>query len=221
MAAPTNYCFSSVQLCRLRACLLDETGKPDPGETSLIVTDVLIDLGYKLVLKEGAKVEQENGCGDLCLSFQDRDKIQSVDLTMTLCKLDAALIELLTGSHLVIVNDVIRGFTVTDADEEIDREVSIEGWSLAYDFDEPAVVDGDVWRNRFIFPRTTWTLGDGKLANEPFAVPLTGRGKSNSQFGDGPANDLPWDEYTRPMGVWFDDDPLPDAYCGYQTLVAS
>lgn len=221
MAPATNYCFTSLQACRLRATLLDATGKPDPGDSSMIVTDALIDLGYELVLKAGASFDLDNGCGVSCLTFQDRDKIQAVNLTMTLCKLDAQLIALLTQAHEVIVNGVSRGFAVPDTDEELDREVSIEAWSKAWDGDAQAVVDGDVWHDRFIFPRTSWTLGGATLENNPLKVPLKGRGKSNSAFGDGPANDLPWDEYLTPMGVFYDDNPLPDSVCGYQALVAS
>lgn len=221
MAGETNLCYSSLQACRLRATLLEADGTPDAGADAVVVTDALIDIGYKIVLKEGAKFDLENGCGVQCLTFQDRDKIQSVDLSMTLCKLDAALIHLLTGATLVIESNVIRGFAIPDTDAELDQEVSIEAWSKAWDGDQQASLGGNLLHDRFIFPRTTWTLGDGTLENNPFKVPLTGRGKGNSLWGDGPANDVPYNAYLSPMGVYFDDNALPDPVCGLQTLVAS
>lgn len=217
----TSHCFTPVQFCRTRVTLLLPSGQPDAGTESIVVSDAAIDFGYDLVIKEGAKFEQENGCGDLCLSFQDRDQIQAVNLTTTLCKLDFALIALMTGASLDVIDDIIRGYAVPDIGSDLDREVSVEGWAKAYDVDEPALIGGDVAYYRYIWPRTTWVLGGTTLENNPIKTPLKGRGKSNSGFGDGPANDLTYGFYTTPHNVFLDTEALPEATCGYQELVAS
>lgn len=213
-----NPCFTSLQLCRLRVSLLDDsTGAPDPGSTSVYVTDAPIDLGYKLNVKAGTVIQQESGCGTLCVNFRGDDSIESVDLTTTLCKLDSELAELMTGGSLVTVAGNTRGYALPQVGDLLTRRVSIEAWTLAYDFDEPASPYPYV---RYVFPSTQWRLADASLSNASNNLPLAAKGRSNSGFGDGPANDLPWDAYTSPFG-WFYDTDLPDAFCGYQALVAS
>lgn len=219
-----DHCFGSLQVCRLRVARLTAAGFMDPGVDSLYVTDQLIRLRYQLVLKEGANFRQENGCGVNCLTFQGDDEIESVTLGLDLCVLDAELIEMLTGATLVQVEGQTRGFVIPQPGSGLSQRVSIEAWTKAWDGDEQASPDwagGNVLHHRFVFPSTSWVLGDGTLENNPLAVPVTGRGRSNSNFGDGPANDLPMGVYTSPMGHWIDDEELPDAECGYQELVAS
>ncbi len=211
-----NPCFTSLQLCRLRITLLDDTGAPDPGSTSSYVSDAPIELGYSLNVKEGATIQQENGCGDLCVNFRGDDSIESVDLTTTLCKLDSELSELMTGGTLVTVAGSTRGYALPQVSSPLTRRVGVEAWTKAFDFDEPASLP----YVRYIFPSVQWRLADGNLGNQANNLALAGKGRSNSQWGDGPSNDLPWDAYTSPFG-WFYDDDLPDAACGYVTLVAS
>lgn len=222
----TNQRSGSLQFCRTRFTLLDSSGKPDPGAESIIVTKDAINLGWKVNLKAGAKFSQENGCGETCLTFQDDDEIESVDLTTTLCILDDELLELVAGWTLVMDEldaTVVRGSAMPDVGVKLGRRVGVEGWTKAWDGDQPAIdVDGSsVLYHRWVFPSTSWVIGDGTLENNPLAVPLTGHGRSNSQWGDGPANDLPWGKYVTPMGHFIDKNALPDPTDGYATLVAS
>lgn len=213
-------CTGSIQAVRLRVCRLLADGTPDAGADNLYVTDALIKVDWKLVLKAGTSYELANGSDNLCINYQARDRIKSVDLTMELCVLDAELIELLTGAHIITIGGEHRGWSLPDPDEDLDNEVSIEVWSLAMDGDEQAVIGSDLAYHRWVWPRTTWVFGDGSLANEPLRVPVSGRGRSNSNFGDGPGNDFPWGAISGPMGEFLDDS-VPDATCGYQTLVGS
>lgn len=214
-------CYTPVKVCRMRATRLDDVGAPLPGSDSVVVTDALITLGYSVVLKTGANFEQQNGCGDVCATVQDPDQVKAVDLKMDLCKLDHELVELLTGATLVQVLGQTRGFVIPQVDTPLTSEVSIEAWAKAWDGDQQAVLNGQPMYYRYVFPRTTWVLGDQTLENKVITLPMSGHGKSNSQFGDGPANDLPYDVYLAPMGIFDDDSELPDATCGYTALVAS
>lgn len=214
-------CTGSIQAVRLRIGLLAANGAPAPSSNGLIVSDSLIQINWKVVLKAGAQLELENGTGGICASFQGRDKVKSVDLDMQLCVLDAEQIELQTGGGLVTVDGESVGWTLPDVNEEIDREVSVEAWSLAWDGDEQATDGADALYHHWVWPRTTWTFGDGGLSSDFLRVPLVGHGTSNANFGDGPGNDLPWGVFTTPMGEFVDDQPLPDAACGYLPLAAS
>lgn len=213
--------FSSLQVCRMRVSRLAADGAPAPGADNLFVTDQLISLGYALVVTEGKKYQQDTGCGQTCLTYTGRDKITSVNLTLTLCVLDSELIEMLTGATLVTEGGETVGFAIPEADAELDQEVSIEAWTKAWDFDQQAASGGNALYHRFIFPRTTWVLGDSTLEDNPLVVPVKGKGTGNSQFGDGPANDLPYDAYLSAMGKYTDANPLPAATDGYAVLAAS
>lgn len=215
-------CTGSLQACRLRVARLSADGAPAAGVNNLYVTDALIQINWKVVLKTGAQIDVENGCGDICLTYQGRDRVKSVDLDMQLCVLDAELIELLTGSNLIVVDGDNVGWSLPDSSVEIDNDVSIEAWSLAWDGDEQAIDDNsDTLWHHWVWPRTTWTFGDGGLSNDALRVPLVGHGKSNSAFGNGPANDMPWNAVSGPMGEFVTPISPPEAACGYSTLTAS
>jgi hypothetical protein len=210
----TDGCFTPILAVRLRACLLDDTGAPLAGADSVVVTDALINIGYSVVLKAGADLEQDNGGGEVCATYQGDDEIKFVNLKLE-------LISLLTGATLVEVAGITRGFAIPTVGAKLSRRASIEAWAIAQDGDEQALLNGNPMFYRYIFPRTSWTLGDQTLENKIGTVPLVGKGRANSQFGDGPANDLPWDAYTSAMGIFDDDSDLPDSVCGFQTLIAS
>ncbi len=214
-------CFSSLQVCRLRVALLDDAGAPDAGADALVVSDALIQIGWQVQVSEGSNFEQKNGCGSVCLTYQGPDKITGVNLTAQLCTLDHELIALMTGANLAVVGGETRGFALPGPNEELTRRVSVEAWALAWDGDQQAVDTGNPLYQRYIWPSVSWLFGDGTLEDNPLAVPLTGRGRGNAGFGNGPGNDLPWGVYTTAMGVFTDDGELPVATCGTQTLVAS
>lgn len=214
-------CFSSLQVCRMRVALLDDTGAPLAGAENQVVTDALIQIGWQVQVAEGSSFRQKNGCGKVCLTYNGPDQIEGVNLTKTLCNLDHELIALETGSQLAVVGGETRGFAIPDINADLDRRVSVEAWSLAWDGDEQAVDDGNPLYHRFIWPSVSWVFGDGSLEDNPLAIPLSGKGRGNANFGDGPGNDLPWGVYTSAMGVYTDDGELPEATCGTQTLIAS
>jgi hypothetical protein len=218
---PGPYCFTPINACRLRVALLDDSGAPDPGADSMVVTSDMIELGYETVVTPGASFEQPNGCGDICLSYEGKDRIKAVTLTIQLCKLDFELIELMTGADPDVIDGVLRGLALPAIDVDLDRRVSIEAWSEAYDVDQPLTEGADVGYLRTIFPSTSWVEGPRSYKQGNTIIQLNGKGRSNANFGNGPGNDLTWGKYTSPKGEFLDFDDLPEATCGYQTLVAS
>lgn len=223
MVAPN--CYTPLLACRLRVALLEDNGAPDAGAGNVAVSDSLIRIGYSVVVTEGASFEQKNGCGDICVQYQGEDRIKAVNLTIELCHLDFELIALMTGASLVSEPGRTNiGTALPAVDADLSRRVSVEAWSLAWDGDEQAIDDtggSEPLYIRTIFPSTSWVEGDRTYEEGITRIPLTGRGRSNSQFGNGPGNDLPWGAYTTPKGEYLDDNALPAATCGTGTLVAS
>lgn len=222
---PDPNCYTPLLACRMRVALLDANGAPDDGADHMAITDSLINVKYSLVLEEGAKFSQKNGCGNVCVQYEGQDKIKSVGLTMELCHLDFELIALMTGASLVSEPGRTNiGTALPSIDSELTRRVSLEVWSYAWDGDEQAVDTtggAEPLFIRTIFPSTAWTEGDRTYEEGITRITLNGKGRSNSQFGNGPGNDLPWGAYTSPKGEYLDDAALPTATCGTQTLVAS
>lgn len=218
-------CFTPLLACRLRIALLDDSGAPDAGADSVWVTDSLIRIGYSLVRSEGVKFEQKNGCGVICVQYQGAARITGVNLTLELCHLDFEGIALATGASLVSeAGRTNIGTALPAVDSDLTRRVSVEAWSLAWDGDEQATDStggNEPLYIRTIFPSVSWTEGDRTYEEGITRIPLVGEGRSNTNFGNGPANDLPWGAYTSPKGEYLDDGELPTATCGTSTLVAS
>lgn len=218
-----NTCFSSVQACRLRVARLDATGKPLAGAKNLYVTDALIEIGIKMIIKSGTRLEQANGCGNDCVIFQDCDRITGVDLQMQLCQLDAELMEMLCGGTLLVSGGNTVGYMVPADNAACSNGVSIEVFSKAWNVDQQAInaAGTSVGYYQFGFPKTTWVPGDFTLSNGVLAVPFTGKGYANAQFDNGPAND--WVSYAidNCMAWQINYAALPASTCGATSLVAS
>lgn len=211
-----NPCYGGVQACRLRVARLDAGGVPDTGADNLYVTDSLIQIQSTPEIEAGDEFTQKNGCGDICASFKGVDHIKRVTLALTLCQLDAELLEMLTGGSVLTSGGDTVGYAMPSSTDS-PAPVSVEAWSKAWDGSQQAVDGSDALYWRFVFPSTTWVLGQHTLANGIMTIPLTGTGTENSGFGTGPGGDLPA-SIPGPEAYLLDTD-LPDAECGYQTLV--
>lgn len=215
-------CFTPLLACRLRIALLDDTGAPDPGADALWVTDALIRVQYQLVVSEGTTIEVKNGCGNFCARRRSEDTITGVNVTLELCQLDIEGIGLATGGSVVTEGGRGNvGLAIPAVDSQLTRRVSVEVWSLAWDGDEQATEGGDALHWRTIFPSVSFREGDRTYEEGATTIPLVGEGRGNSNFGNGPGNDLPWGAYTSPKGEYLDAGDLPAATCGTTTLVAS
>lgn len=215
-------CTQSVDVCRLRVAVLAEDGAPDPGAGNLYVTDALIKLDYKVNLKAGAKFNQENGCGNTCMTYQAPDEIESVDVALELCMLDAELIGVITGYPVTDIGGVPRLWSLPAIGVPLDHDISVEAWSKAWDVGRQATDgSGNLLWHQFIFPSGTYNLGDSSLSHNPLALPFNGHCRSNPAFGDGPGNDVPWGSVVGPMAEGITNTQPPTATCGAQALVAS
>lgn len=222
---PDPNCYTPLLACRLRVALLAANGAPSAGADHQAITDSLISVKYSLDITEGASFEQKNGCGVTCVQYQGQDRVKGVNLTMELCHLDVELIALMTGASLVSeVGRTNIGTALPAVDADLTRRVSVEVWSYAWDGDEQAIDTtggSEALYIRTIFPSTSWVEGERTYEEGITRITLVGKGRSNSNFGNGPGNDLPWGAYVTPKGEYIDDNALPSATCGTQTLVAS
>jgi hypothetical protein len=225
-------CYGSLQVCAIRVARLETSGAPDNGAGNGYVSDALISLQVGVELTTGDDLEQKNGCGAICQSFKDCDRIKRLTFTMNLCQLDAELIELLTGATLLQdlpgTGEAI-GWMFPAVDAACPDGVSLEVWTKAWDGSEqatPTYLSNAAGYWHWVFPRTKWVMGQVTMENGIMVVPVTGFGEENSSItADGPFNDWPVEVanqggITRVGGVFLDDE-LPTASCGYISVTST
>lgn len=218
-------CFSSLQVCRLRVGQLTSAGAPNPGASNGYVTDGLVSIALSFVKSEGDDFEQKTGCGDICATFVDCDKVKRVDPTVTLCHLDAQLIELMGGGTIFTESPSSDpfGMKIPSPGDSCANPVSLEWWSLAWDVDSqatPASLSGSPAYWHFVIPKVRFAFGDVTFENGIAVIPLVGKGEANANVtSNGPFNDWPSEVagtggVDSPFGYWL-DATLPDASCDY------
>lgn len=221
---PSPSCYGSIQACRLRVGVLDDGGAPDAGADNLYVTDALIQVQTSYNIEAGQEFTQKNGCGVICQTFKEDDKLKSVGLELQLCQFDYELLAMMLGATLITGNIVSPaapiGYDLPPSTAGAQNGVSMEVWTKAWDGgSQPVSALGDPLYHHFVWPKTTWVPGQRTLQSGILVVPVTGTGFENPQIGNGPANDFP----TTPQGaeMAFLDDTIPDAACGASALAAS
>jgi hypothetical protein len=120
--------YQSLQACALRVTRLDDGGAPVAGPDSIYTTDAFISVENGLVIKEGDSFQLVNACGGVCASYEDCDRIQGTEGTVTLCQLDAELIAMMTGATVLGGDEVV---TITAAGTVTTFTVEYDGQTTA------------------------------------------------------------------------------------------
>lgn len=222
-------CYTSVDICALRVAKLTAAGAPDTGADNGYVTDATISLGITVEVRDGEELEQINGCGAICATLKEPDKVKRVSLDLDLCQLDAFLIEFLTGASTFVDGS---GDAIGQQLPAVGTEAGptcVEAWSKAWD-DSSQAVDPFTTPNEtyihWVFPFTRWVQGAFTLEHQLMIVPLTGDGAENDQItADGPFDDWPVEVagvggVTR-IGGWFFDPALPTVACQPITVTST
>lgn len=216
-------CLSSINVVRLRAVRLDANFDFATGTENSIVSDALTELTVNPLVLAGQEITQRNGTGDLCVDYREDDRPRSqADLSMSLCLLDAALLELMTGGSALMSGDDVIGFEPRGSGDGAPPPVALEVWEYAWDGEERAQdASGDVLYFRHAFPLTRWTVGQQRFVNGAAVIPINGKAKANTNFGQGPAGD--WPSNVAEPGSFIQTTAIPDAACGYvdTTIVGS
>lgn len=214
-------CFGSVNFYAFRSTRLDAIGAPEPGASSVYVTEAGVELTLDPQLTEGTTLSQKNGRGVTCVSFQDDDSIEQVNGQLTLCSWDVQLAECISGYTLWTDDeDRPRGLALPDPTAAGPNGVIVEAWAIATDGESRAVLDGEPAFWRYIFPKAKWTIGGTGVANQVNLQVWKMKARSNPQAGTGPYAD--WLEI--PLGPFaYQLDPasaVPDAACDYVPLAS-
>lgn len=216
-------CASTLKACAIRVMRLDTDGSPLVGANSLYVSDSLVLVGHTPQVPDRERIEQLNGCGDQCVLYIGSPKaVESADLRLNLCALDAELIEMLAGGSVITEGgsyDTMGYLAPTDSTINEDG-VSVEVWTYAWAGRQRKTKGGTPAFWRWFWPKTTWQSGEVTLENGVSVLPLTGVAEPNSGWGTGLAADpIPVSVGEAVYGYWLDDQ-IPTAECGYQEIAA-
>ena len=230
--AQEEHCFGALQACYMRVARLDANGSPLVGANNGYVTDALVEMTMDPEIEAGVKLIKKNACGTLCQVFQDCDQLSGLKFDMELCKLDGWLISFLVGGSRILdlagtgLGDLI-GFEFPGTDAACPNGVSVEIWQKAWDANTqatPPFAGGTtrVWFH-WVFPKTTWMVGQHKFFNDFSPIMVTGhafenpRITSNGPFDDWPADVASYGGITN-LGGWFFDSATPTVACGPTTV---
>lgn len=215
-----SVCLGSAKVCALRVARLDDDCLSIPGAHNGAVSTAIVRLQSSPEYDAGQEFLQKNGCGDICISLRDLDKLKRMTLQMELCTRDLELIEILTGATLYTVDGVVAGLARRGVGAEDPPGVSLELWTRAVDTAGNCASSGNRWW-RWVYPRATFTLGDTTLENGIATVQLTGFSEPNPVWGNGPWNDWPASSFPDPESpehFVLDSDGPPTAVCGYTAV---
>ena len=223
-----SVCVGSLQVCRIRVAGLTAGGLPDAGEDTGYSSDAIIQANVNVELEAGDDFVLKNGCGNLCQTFKDVDRVKRVNLDMEFCQLDSELVGLLVGAETFYdqAEAVTIGAALPSSTATAPNGVALELWTKAWDSNQHAnasLIGGDpndVLYFRWFFPKVQFQLGQLTLQNDILRIPVTGYGQENTEMpADGPYQDFPTAVVNAggitTAGGWFLDDEIPEANCGY------
>lgn len=213
-----SVCDSAIHLCRIRVTRVDATGNPLDVENNVYVSDKSIMLGTTPDVLAGEVKDQKGGCDQLLATYRGQDILKRYNLELDQGVVEPALEEMLTGGSAIMdgSNGVIGvWFPIPCGTQQ--PYVAFEAWEDLWDCDHQP---SEPYRYvHWIFPSTRWQKGASSLQND-FRLPkFTGFSQGNSAWGLGPFGDQP--EAAEPTGGWFFTNTIPDAECGYQTVVVT
>ena len=212
-----NVCGPSWGACLLRVTRLDVNGNVIAGDNSY-TTDAVASVGVNPNIEAGQNFSVRNGCGCKIGSRKFPDTFNYMDLTLTLAQVEPQLIAFLTGSATIVNGSDVVGWAGASAlaCDEQSPKVAFEFWA---ENGEGSGLNSTYPYWHWVFPASTWTLGDNTFEEGPAQPTLTGQSQTNGNWGEGPYGDGPPDgEDISEYGVWATDDTLPTAECAAQSV---
>jgi hypothetical protein len=223
-----SYCLKSLDICAIRASVLNADGSPDFSAVNGSAYDLsTISLGRTAVATTVTGVTQEDGCGRICVSIPDRTVTTAETLSLVNCNLNFELINVLTGAEVCLdgSGDVI-GIQAPDP-SVTPVPTEFNAWSKAYTSSGQNAAPYTYFH--WVWPSVLWSIGDWSIQRGVLQVSLTGTASGNANLGTGSFGDLVC-PVTQFFGVFLADDiPDPDVApynantdgCGYIDTPAS
>lgn len=183
---------SPMGVCALRISRLRANGTPDYQNTKggFVLCGGISTFAHDFEIEKGPDIYREDACGNACIVRKYPDRVKRATFTLTLCKDDYRIAEILGTADAISSGGTVVGKAVMAAAgcaaPANPNGVAIELWSELWDCDAQAAVPymRSVLGRAYLTPK-----GYTKQAGESLPV-YEGYATSNPNFGHGPFSDL-------------------------------
>jgi hypothetical protein len=214
-----SVCTVSFGACLVRITRVDENGDVIAGQNSY-VTDKPVSIGVNPNIEAGNSFSVRNGCGCGIARRRFPDTFNWWELSLQMADLEPQMIAFMLGASTIVNGSDVVGLAFPSS-----LECDEQAPAVAFEFWSESVTGSGLnatypyWH--WVFPATTWQIGDNTFEEGPAQPTLNGISKTNGNWGDGPYGDGPPDhEDISEGGFWATDDVLPTAECAAQAVSA-
>lgn len=169
----------------IRVTKLDSCGAPVEGATSVVVSDGFVSIEQRAVYRDPDEYEVVNANGDLCLNERSQAQLKWIELTINLCSVDPSMINIMTGSPLVMDDAATPNTVGFRTRENVAGYFALEAWT---DLGGQPCSGGTPKYGYILLPFVVdGVVGDITIENGPVSFSVTqARTKNNSPWGTGP-----------------------------------
>ncbi len=213
-------CGVSFGACLVRITRVDANGNVIAGSNSY-VTDKPISVGVNPNNEAGTNFSVRNGCGCGIARRKNPDTFNFWELTLDMAAMEPTMQAFMIGAETIANGGDIVGvaFPSSLACDEQSPAVAFEFWAENI---TGSGLDATYPYFHWVFPSTTWVLGNNTFQEGPAQPQLTGQSQTNGNWGDGPYGDGPPDHQDISEGGWWaTDDDLPTAECASQNVTST
>lgn len=174
----------------MRATVLDASGRPVYGDSSVVTSAGFITANMTTNTEEGEAISVTNANGDICVSEPATPSFSGFAAEIEFCDVDFALFEILTGQPVVLdENGVIIGITESTAVNLTAVNFALELWMGAVTTATPSAAAQGQWGYMLMPFVGGGVIGDVSIANAAISFTVTGMNtKNGSNWGKGPHN---------------------------------
>jgi hypothetical protein len=211
-------CGVSFGLCAMRVTQLDELGNAVGGAGTGYVSDKAVSISVSPNIETGNTFSRRNGCGCSLARFKGQDVFNWWEFQFEGGALEPEMMALMLGAETIMDGGDIVGLAFPSSLDcaEGAPAVALEFWTKHITGSGQDALHPYV---HWVFPYTSWALGDNTAEEDFMASALTGFSRTNELWGGGPYGDGPPDgQDIREGGYWKTADPLPTADCAGITV---
>lgn len=206
-------CGVSFGLCRTRVTTLDDLGNVVDEVGNSYVSDKLVTISLSPNIETGSEFIRKNGCGCNLANFRSANIFKWFEFELEDGALEPEMQSMMLGDTPIMDGADVVGVAFGSAlsCDEQESIVALEFWTKHI---LESGQDGIHPWVHWVFPATSWSLGDNAAEEDFMANALSGFSRTNPFWGEGPYGDGPPDGADiRNGGYWKTAEDPPDADC--------
>lgn len=184
--------FVPIEFCALRLTRVAADGTTPAGANGTAMLNLLGKLTLKPVYEGGNEFNPKDACGNLAITYKDRDILKRIEYDLELMQQAPEAEEILTGGAIIVdgTAKTIGRQSVPTGQAPPGNGACMEAWQKNIPAFGGAQDPVHPWV-RWVLP-LAYTQDDQKnLEGSPFTNAYTGFAVENASIGNGPANDFP------------------------------